>query len=351
MRYHLHAIDLDVIRTDGETQVRDLDEAWVKELAGLYEEDHEIAPVLVVIDPEGNRWLVDGFHRLEAMRRLGWTTVKADVRQGPTATLDFAKMLAAEANKHGRPLKDGEKRKAVLMARGTPDGARMGVRELARHCGVTVSYVSEILGGCSVVNTPVSSNRSAASTATQARIHGDLRARVDALIKANPDRDSKEIAAEAGCGEKVVYDRRAVLGLLKPKKNGRAAAEGLLRKHPDWTNARIAGEAGSSPETVAKLREEAGLPSRRRGPPPKEAPPTAPARKGGDARDDAEVIHLRPSGDQPKAPPFAYSGTEKGIAKQVLYHLRIAREGFRRPAWARLMNEIDEIARVRDGAA
>jgi hypothetical protein len=168
VKLNLLAIAIDAIRINGGTQVRErLDEAWVLELMDLYREGHEIDPVLVVVETVGEEernWLSDGFHRVEAQRRLGASTVKATVRTGPAATLDMAKLLASQANKNGRPLQPGDKRRAVLMARSTPEGSKMGVQELARHCGVNLSYCYAVLGfadkkGDTMISTPPAANR------------------------------------------------------------------------------------------------------------------------------------------------------------------------------------------------
>lgn len=301
MKGNLLALAIDSIRTDGGTQVRDqLDEMWVSELMDLYREGHEIDPVLVVVESQGGEettWLADGFHRVEAQRRIGCSTVKATVRTGPAATLDMAKMLAAAANKNGRPLKAGEKRNAVLMARSTPEGRTMGVRDLARHCGVAAAYVSEILGGsgCSAPNTVDAAFHPANGHGKTAALWG----RIDAALRADTGRPDKEIATELDCHDAVVRRRRAALGLPKsdttrrrPSPERDKAAE-LLREHPGWTNKRLAEESGATQETVAKVRARSGMaPSPRGGKRASDAP-SAPARKD-DPRDKAEVIQAHP---------------------------------------------------------
>jgi transposase len=203
MKYHLHAIDLDAIRTDGGTQVRErLNEEWISELMSLYEEGggqagHDIPPILVVIDPEGNHWLVDGFHRLEAMRRLGQGSACVDVRQGPTSTLDFAKMLAAQANKHGLQRTPGDKRRAIEMVLSTAEGKAWKQEQIAKHCGVSASYVREVLGK--------STDRGSPHPST----HAGKRAAVAEAVKADPKASDREIAKRAGVDHKTVAKLRA----------------------------------------------------------------------------------------------------------------------------------------------
>jgi len=362
VKLNLRPIEIDSIITNEGTQVREkLDEAWVLELMELYRDEHEIEPILVAIEVkrqdggtfvDGRAWLVDGFHRLEAQRRLGWTTAKATVRAGTNVTLDFARMLAAEANKNGRPLQPGDKRRAVLMARSTSEGAKMGVRELARHCGVAKSYVDRILGDgeCPLGDTSCrSSNRSEAAAGPR---HAQLHQRAEALLRADPGRTDTSIAVELDCDERVVRNRRRAMGLPKSDPSRwrpapqRDAAEALLRNHPEWTNAKVAESSGSSPETVARLRDKLGIPSRRRGPAPKDAAPSAPPRKGGDVRDAAEVLQAHPQAPPPLPPSYA-SSAERDTAKPILDGLRIARGGFGDVSWNLLLHQIDEIIHVR----
>ena len=146
-------VALSDLRLDGGAQIRDgLAEAWVEELADLYRDGHDLPPGEAVRDPDGNLWLWDGYHRLEAKRRAigDGAGFEVHIREGD---VHLARFLAAMANKHGLPRTQGDKRRAILLARQTPDGAKMSVRELARHCGVSKSYVSLVMNEDKVSST------------------------------------------------------------------------------------------------------------------------------------------------------------------------------------------------------
>ena len=95
-------------------------------------------PDVTVFTDGARYWLADGFHRVEAARRIGRTTVSADVRKG---TEDDAVVFGGTANnKQGkRPTRADvqhflemvwERREAVFG--GTPTGGNM-----AEKCGVS----------------------------------------------------------------------------------------------------------------------------------------------------------------------------------------------------------------------
>lgn len=366
MKLAFRVVDLASIRLDGGTQVRDgLDEDWVRELVALYEEDHEIDPILVVLDPGGSHWLADGFHRLEAQRRLDRHNVKAVVRDGPAATLDMAKMLASAANKNGRPLSDGEKSKAVRLAGSTPEGAKMTVRDLARHCGVSKSHVDRILNEgkirshspCPGGDTSSGGGiRSEASSRGAQRRHQEKWTQIDAKLKADPGRPDIDIARELDVTDFMVRGRRSALGLPKSDSSrwqrhpSKDKAEEILKVHPEWSNDKIAKEAHASAETVSRLRAKHGIAPRRKGPAPKSKPPSAPTRKGGDPREGpVEVLQAHPL--PPAAAPSYASSAERDTAKVILDSLRVARGSFKDPSWALLLNQIDEITHVRSPEA
>lgn len=134
------------LRVDGGTQARagidagtvsDYAEAF-EELAGFDAED--LPPLDAVLDAGGNYWLWDGFHRLDAYKRLGVACAPVNVTEG---TLDDARWLACGANaRHGLPRSNKDKRKAVEMAlRMRPD---LSSRAVAEHCRVSHDFVNNL---------------------------------------------------------------------------------------------------------------------------------------------------------------------------------------------------------------
>ncbi|HEU4728409.1 MAG TPA: ParB N-terminal domain-containing protein [Kofleriaceae bacterium] len=266
MKLSLQPVEIEKLRIDGGTQVREkLCEEWIQELMRLYEEGgHDIGPILIMEDDDGNLWLVDGFHRREALHRLGWSDTKATVRHG---SLDAAKFLAAQMNKNGLPRTPGDKKRAILLAVSTKDGKRMGFRELARHVGVHHSYVQEVISGVEVAGTrhpSVENGNMQTEVGPKQKAVAVLWARIDAAIRKDPDRPSMHVAKELECSDRAVRERRKALGFHAlprggHKYEGKAKAEAILRDHPGWTNIKIAEESGISDELVAKLRKQLGI--------------------------------------------------------------------------------------------
>lgn len=129
---------LDLIRIDGGTQARvSIDQTAVAEYAEAMMEGDTLPPVIVIHDG-ANHWLVDGFHRFHANRKIGAITMAADVRPG---TLDDALLFSFGANKdHGLRRSNEDKRKAVLgMLALKPEWSN---RAIARHVGVNDTTVA-----------------------------------------------------------------------------------------------------------------------------------------------------------------------------------------------------------------
>ena len=133
-------LDLDVLVTDGGTQVRmEIDDDVVAEYAEALAEGVQFPPVVVFRD-DGTELLVDGFHRVLAYRKAGRSDIEADVYHG---TREEALWYALGANRaHGQRLKSVDKRHAVEMAyRAWPDSSQ---RRIAQQVGCTQPYVSRI---------------------------------------------------------------------------------------------------------------------------------------------------------------------------------------------------------------
>jgi uncharacterized ParB-like nuclease family protein len=107
-------LDMSVVRIDGDTQPRTaINPGIVQEYAEAMQAGVEFPPITVVHDG-ATYWLVDGFHRFFAHRRLSRRQIKADVVAGELAD---ARWLSVAANKaHGLRRSNEDKAKAVVRA-------------------------------------------------------------------------------------------------------------------------------------------------------------------------------------------------------------------------------------------
>ena len=131
-------LDMSVVRIDGDTQPRTaINPGIVQEYAEAMQAGAEFPPVTVVHDG-ATYWLVDGFHRFFAHRRLNRQQIKAEVIAGELAD---ARWLSVSANKaHGLRRTNEDKVKAV--ARALKLRADLSDRAIAEHVGVHHSMVS-----------------------------------------------------------------------------------------------------------------------------------------------------------------------------------------------------------------
>lgn len=130
-------LDMSVVRIDGDTQPRTaINPGIVQEYAEAIQAGVEFPPIIVVHDGAAY-WLVDGFHRFFAHRRLGRQQIKVEVVAGELAD---ARWLSVAANKaHGLRRTNEDKAKAVTRAlRLKPD---LSNRAIAEHVGVGETMV------------------------------------------------------------------------------------------------------------------------------------------------------------------------------------------------------------------
>jgi len=96
---------------------------------------------LVVIDNAPAAVVVDGWHRVMAAERAGFTSIRAEVLLGDTA-LAFREAAAANT-KHGVRRTNADKRMSVgLMLQAKPTATAI---EVAAHCGVTRQFVYDCM--------------------------------------------------------------------------------------------------------------------------------------------------------------------------------------------------------------
>lgn len=106
-------------------------------------EDGEVFPPLVVAEAEGRFWLVDGFHRYEAYKRLGRLEVGCTIVKMPSKA--EAWLYALQFNRdHGLRLTNADKRYRVRRLLEDPEWGRWSDREIARRVGVSHNLVSEL---------------------------------------------------------------------------------------------------------------------------------------------------------------------------------------------------------------
>jgi hypothetical protein len=132
-------LDIAKIRIDGDTQPRmAIDQGVVAEYAGLLESGTDFPPVQVVSDGAVH-WLVDGFHRYFAHRKLGRKQIKAEVTAG---LQEEAQWLSLSANKaHGLRRTNNDKAKAVIKA--LKMRPQLSDNAISEHVGVSQPTVSK----------------------------------------------------------------------------------------------------------------------------------------------------------------------------------------------------------------
>lgn len=134
-------VSLGEITEDPRLQMRleGLDEKHVRDLMATIEEG-KIEDAITLVREGKTLWLADGFHRVEAMRRVA-TGLKVDWKIQPikaivlTGTFDDAKQLARKANlRHGKPLSPAS-RKAILfdMVRNGEEIGGLPVKRLSNN--------------------------------------------------------------------------------------------------------------------------------------------------------------------------------------------------------------------------
>jgi len=134
-------VSIDSIRIDGGTQTREL----INETAvAQYAEDllnGGTFPNIEIFDDGLSKWLVDGFHRLFAHKRAGFTEIEVNVHQG---TQRDAQLYALGVNdKHGLQRTNADKRKAVMIALNDLEWQDYSDIKLGKICNVSPTFVSK----------------------------------------------------------------------------------------------------------------------------------------------------------------------------------------------------------------
>jgi FtsZ-binding cell division protein ZapB len=138
-------INIEKLTIDAGTQSR---ESISEEAIARYAEDMKngdpFPPIRVITDGVKS-YLVDGFHRYFAVKKLGKTSIEAEVTSG---TLRDAILASTGANPdHGLPRTNADKRKSVTVLLDDFEWSDWSDSEIARQCKVSQPFVSNVRKG------------------------------------------------------------------------------------------------------------------------------------------------------------------------------------------------------------
>ena len=127
---------------DEELQSRvDIDEDAVTEYAQAME-NGDIFPPVTVFFTGVNYFLADGFHRYHAYKRTGKVSIQCEVING--SKRDAIYFSTSVNAKHGMRRTHADRRKAVMKLLNDIEWGEKSNTEIAKHCGVSVSFVSNL---------------------------------------------------------------------------------------------------------------------------------------------------------------------------------------------------------------
>jgi uncharacterized ParB-like nuclease family protein len=139
----LQEIRIDAIRHDPELQMRDagVDVGIVAEYADAMEAGAKFPPIVVYFDGEAY-WPADGFHRLDAAKKVGRETIWAEVHDGGKRD---ALLHAVGVNAfHGLRRTAADRRRAIVAMLRDPQWARWSDREIGKRCAVDHKTVAKV---------------------------------------------------------------------------------------------------------------------------------------------------------------------------------------------------------------
>ena len=134
------------IQTKGMQVRAHMCEETVKEYAEAMAAGAKFPPVIVFHDGT-NYWLADGFHRLEAWKRNGVNSIKAEVKEGNR--IDALKFAFGANSSHGLRMSNEDKRQLVLIVYENRIALGLGevpsARAVSEMCGVSNRFAGDQL--------------------------------------------------------------------------------------------------------------------------------------------------------------------------------------------------------------
>jgi hypothetical protein len=136
-----HLLQIDRIRLDGQTHHRTgLNQLVINEFAFRMLAGDLFPPLKVYCDGD-HYWLTDGFLRIEAARRIGFSTLEAVITFGNCHEAVFFSIGKDSQDPQGLPLNSGDTRHCIRLHLSDPDWAQMNDQEIATRCAVSPNLV------------------------------------------------------------------------------------------------------------------------------------------------------------------------------------------------------------------
>lgn len=128
----------------------EIDEATVAEYAENIRAGDEFPPVLVYFCGI-NYWLTDGYHRYHAHKRAERVSILCEIVHGTQR--DAILHSTGVNSRHGMRRTNADKRKAVMTLLEDFEWMQMSNHEIAKHCAVSIMFVSGLRAATGTQNT------------------------------------------------------------------------------------------------------------------------------------------------------------------------------------------------------
>lgn len=128
----------------------EISEETVSEYAELIEDGVEFPPVLVYFTGI-TYYLTDGYHRMHAHKRAGKVSILCEVVNG--AMRDAILRSTSVNQSHGMRRTYADRRKSVMTLLDDVEWLGMSNTKIAKHCGVSVSFVANLRNSVGKQNT------------------------------------------------------------------------------------------------------------------------------------------------------------------------------------------------------
>ena len=117
----------------------EVDEEHIKLLMKSLAEDGQLHPITVRPLPDGRYEIIDGLHRVEAAKRLGWKDIEANVISVDDLEAKFLALKANLVRRNLEPVQEGEVIYRIMVKH------RLNEKQVAEKLGVSVEWVSKRL--------------------------------------------------------------------------------------------------------------------------------------------------------------------------------------------------------------